>query len=210
MDIEHNFLVMSPKLCESNIVVSTENYIVIRMDQVKDDKGKVIDRPIVPELKLSPKRAIICIVGTITGFLIAVALALALIFRKQVSINYMEGLEWVMNYYTSGCIDWRWKYNYNYPPLLSDLIKYIPQWECNFLEKKSKNPVTSQVQLAYVLPRSSLYLIPNNKYLTLLKHVPEYYENNGDLQWAFCKYIWESHAVLPDIDIENLEYLLNK
>ena len=48
---------------------------------------KVIDRPIVPELKLSPKRAIICIVGTITGFLIAVALALALIFRKQVSIN---------------------------------------------------------------------------------------------------------------------------
>ena len=45
---------------------------------------KVIDRPIVPELKLSPKRAIICIVGTITGFLIAVALALALIFRRQV------------------------------------------------------------------------------------------------------------------------------
>lgn len=45
---------------------------------------KVIDRPIVPELKLSPKRAIICIVGTITGFLIAVAFALALIFRRQV------------------------------------------------------------------------------------------------------------------------------
>ena len=46
---------------------------------------KVIDRPIVPELKLSPKRAIICIVGTITGFMIAVALALALIFRRQVT-----------------------------------------------------------------------------------------------------------------------------
>tara|TARA_B100000401_G_scaffold67423_1_gene40541 strand:+ start:239 stop:1168 length:930 start_codon:yes stop_codon:yes gene_type:complete len=45
---------------------------------------KVIDRPIVPELKLSPKRAIICIVGTITGFMIAVALVLALIFRRQV------------------------------------------------------------------------------------------------------------------------------
>ncbi len=45
---------------------------------------KVIDRPIAPELKLSPKRAIICIVGTITGFMIAVVLALALIFRRQV------------------------------------------------------------------------------------------------------------------------------
>ena len=131
-------------------------------------------------------------------------------FTKKVCMNYLEGLEWVMTYYTHGCIDWRWKYNYNYPPLFSDLIKYIPQWDCNFLEKKPKNPVTSQVQLAYVLPRSSLYLIPNNKYLTLLKHVPEYYEDTGELQWAFCKYIWESHAVLPCINIENLEYLLNK
>ena len=44
---------------------------------------KVIDRPIY-QIKTFTKRAIICIVGTITGFLIAVALALALIFRRQV------------------------------------------------------------------------------------------------------------------------------
>ena len=48
---------------------------------------KVIDKPIVPELKFEPKRAIICIVGTISGFIITLLITLALIFRKQVSIN---------------------------------------------------------------------------------------------------------------------------
>jgi len=47
----------------------------------------VIDKPIVPELKFEPKRAIICIVGTISGFIITLLITLALIFRKQVSIN---------------------------------------------------------------------------------------------------------------------------
>ena len=123
-------------------------------------------------------------------------------------MNYLEGLEWVMAYYTNGCLDWRWKYNYDYPPLLSDLIKYIPQWDCEFLEKKPKNPVTPMVQLSYVLPKNSLQLIPNNKYITLLKHVPEYYNDDCEIVWAFCKYMWESHIVLPTIDIEYLEELM--
>ena len=56
--------------------------------------------------------------------------------RRQICFNYMEALEWTMKYYTHGCVDWRWKYNYNYAPLLEDLVKYIPYFQTSFFEKR--------------------------------------------------------------------------
>ena len=48
---------------------------------------KVIDKPIAPELKLEPKRAMICIVGTIAGFIFTLLIAMVLIFRQEALRN---------------------------------------------------------------------------------------------------------------------------
>ena len=110
-------------------------------------------------------------------------------YRKEICINYLEGLEWTMNYYSGDCIDWRWTYKYNYPPLLSDLQKYVPYFNTQLLTNKEKNPISSQEQLNHVLPED----LKNSLIKNYIK-----VNNNNELsryaiKWAFCKYIWEGH-----------------
>ena len=125
--------------------------------------------------------------------------------KRNISVNYLEGLEWTMKYYTTGCPDWRWKYKYNYPPLLKDLIQCIPVFDTVFVLKKPENPVSELVQLCYVLPRSSLNLLPNKLYFELLRKYDHWYKGNCDYVWAYCRYFWEAHVEMNEIDINELE-----
>ena len=120
--------------------------------------------------------------------------------RKEICTNYLEGLEWTFKYYRSGCVDWRWTYNYDYPPLLVDLIKYVPYFDTCFIKTRLPEPVSPIEQLSYVLPKQSLYLIPGGIGEKLLQEHPEWYDDNCEFQWAFCKYFWEAHVKLPTFE----------
>ena len=125
--------------------------------------------------------------------------------KQQICINYLEGLEWTLKYYTSGCPDWRWHYKYNYPPLLSDLIQHVPYFDTDFISKKADSPVSEVTQLCYVLPKQSMKMLPSKIYDKVIRDHKHLYNDEFKFQWAFCRYFWESHAVLPEIDIEDLE-----
>ena len=126
--------------------------------------------------------------------------------RQEICINYVEGLEWNMEYYTKGCIDWNWYYKYDYPPLFSDLIKHVPYHFKQLLARKPEAPVSNFFQLSYVLPKNSLYLLPANIKKRLLE--TDWYVDDCDFKWSYCKYFWESHPVLPDIQPKALERIL--
>ena len=130
--------------------------------------------------------------------------------RKQICINYLEGLEWTMKYYTVDCPDWRWCYKYNYPPLLTDLIQYIPYFDTTFIKEKPENPVSPLVQLCYVLPRTSLQFLPEGLYKKLLQEHGDWYGLDYDFMWAYCRYFWESHVQLPEIEIDELETFIEQ
>ena len=125
--------------------------------------------------------------------------------NKMICMNYLEGLEWTMKYYTTDCCDWRWCYRYNYPPLLSDLIKYIPCFNKELIENKPDKPLTELVQLCYVLPKQSLMFLPDKLYKALIKEKLDLYRTDCDFSWAYCRYFWEAHPNLPHIDVAELE-----
>ena len=90
--------------------------------------------------------------------------------RKQICKEYIKALEWTLSYYLNSCLDWRWGYNYLYTPLLDDLYQYIPTLDTLFFTSIKTNPVSSQTQLAYVLPKTSYHLL-NKQLVRIMKLV---------------------------------------
>ena len=128
--------------------------------------------------------------------------------------NYLEGMEWTFQYYTRGCVDWKWTYANHYPPLLADLVQHIPDDATrSFLQVKPKDPIRDVVQLCYVLPKASHALLPPAVARGLMrsKLASKYTDDGGcDFKWAYCKYFWECHTDLPALDLGDLEDIVKK
>lgn len=120
---------------------------------------------------------------------------------KTISINYLEGLEWCFEYYNFKCKNTKWKYNFSYPPLLTDLCKYVPIFNTEFL-KKENSFVNTTTQLAYVIPRTSFHLLENNTIEILERKYKYNYEMTHKLCWAYCKYLWEAHIEFPYVNLD--------
>lgn len=130
--------------------------------------------------------------------------------KSQICNNYLEGIEWTLKYYTTGCPDWRWTYHYHYAPLLKDLLSYTPYFNVEFInsDRTKMTPVNEYTQLCYVLPRNSLHYLPTHIYNKLIEKYEHLYGTDYGFSWSFCKYFWESHVNLPHIDINKIEELV--
>lgn len=122
---------------------------------------------------------------------------------KEMTENYVGGLQWVLYYYYRGCPSWSWYYRYHYAPRISDVIKGIDQ----NIEFHKGQPFKPFQQLMAVLPERSKNLIPV-VYRPLMydEHSPilDFYPNEVELDLNGKTADWEAVVKISFVDQKRL------
>ena len=122
---------------------------------------------------------------------------------KKLCHEYLEGMQWVLSYYTRGVPNWKWFFNHHYAPTASVLATHIDSFK--FKNYGRTIPTTPYQQLLCVLPPKSAHLLPQplDKLLTnesspLKKHCP----NDFNIDLSGKRKEWEGIVILPMVDFE--------
>jgi 5'-3' exonuclease len=125
---------------------------------------------------------------------------------KDICLNYIDGLVWVLNYYIGNTQDFTYIYNYDYAPLLNDLKKYFPHFSMDtpLINNNDIDPFKDTTVLAYVLPITDYNLIPKNKAEKIKNTYSKFFKEKYDIKWAYVRHMWEAHIDLPNIPVSVL------
>ena len=125
------------------------------------------------------------------------------ISQEQICHEYLEGMQWVISYYTRGVPNWKWNYKYHYAPPASILSNNLKSFK--FKEYPHTTPSTPYQQLLCVLPPKSAKLIPEplcnlltNSNSPLKHFCPDVFE----IDLAGKRKEWEGIVLLPSVDFE--------
>jgi 5'-3' exonuclease len=129
---------------------------------------------------------------------------------NEICENYITGIKWVFFYYFKGCPSWDWKYNYRHAPLISSLCEYLQgtntnsnMLNINQIKFSASKPLDPVNQLLYILPKSSLKLVPI-KYQSVFKN-NYFYPDQYAVDMIFKRYFWQTQPILPDINYKQLK-----
>jgi 5'-3' exonuclease len=135
--------------------------------------------------------------------------------EKDICHSYLEGMQWVLSYYTQGVQDWNWRYPYNYAPFCSTLSKHVKSYSFKTSPVETspvktgyviKNkPTLPFIQLLMVLPPKSSNLLPEPLGKALCEELKEYNPEEFEIDLSGKRREWEGTVILPRVDIEKVE-----
>ena len=122
---------------------------------------------------------------------------------RNLTENYIQGIQWVLYYYYRGIASWPWFYRYHYSPMISDVMKGLNA-DLNF---KLGQPFRPNEQLMGVLPDRSKKIVPQ-VYWPLMTDpespIIDFYPRDFELDMNGKKMDWEAVVKIPFIDEKRL------
>lgn len=125
---------------------------------------------------------------------------------------YVQGLQWIMDYYLGKPVSYSWYFPWSLPPLWSDIRDELER--ASGLEGAGLNtpavtpPVEPQQQLAMVLPASSWWLIRDQRLKALPSKAPAYWPSQFGFFSVGRRWMWECEPEIPVMCVERLLVLL--
>ena len=117
---------------------------------------------------------------------------------QYICLEYLKGIQFVMLYYFRGCPTWTWFYPYFMSPFLGDVIDILQETletdpdKLDFQFDKD-TPFKPFTQLAFILPKASIDLLPKPFY-SLVNHdaVAHYFPDNYEFEPfdGIREYMW--------------------
>lgn len=124
---------------------------------------------------------------------------------RQICLDYIEGLQWVLDYYTTGITSWKWYYPHYYTIFSSDLAKFVQQYQ--HIDYPPTKPLNPFEQLLCVLPPFSSNILPSplNTLLEEKSPLKKYYPDCFEVDLEGKRNDWEGIAILPFIRLADIQ-----
>jgi 5'-3' exonuclease len=134
-------------------------------------------------------------------------------FAKEMVKNYIIGMKWVTQYYFDKCPSWDWYFQYEHPPFLSDINKFLSEIDINKIDFVEGKPLKPFVQLLCVLPQQSSYLLPyklRNLTTNAKSSLSHLYPLDFEQDFISKTKYWMGIPLLPSLEIDLVKYIYNK
>jgi 5'-3' exonuclease len=129
--------------------------------------------------------------------------------ERKICHDYLEGMQWVLSYYTRGATNWKWRFPYHYAPFAYTISKNIDGFKFPIYEETK--PTIPFIQLLSVLPPKSADLLPSPlSDLLKGKEMSKYCPLEFPIDTSGCKNSWEATVILPMVEYSEIEKLYLK
>ena len=114
----------------------------------------------------------------------------------QVVGEYLQGLQWIVDYYLGKPVSYSWYFPWNVPPLWGDLVAQV-RGGLVVTAAPVTLPVAPQEQLAMVLPMDSWWLVREPRLRALPATLPAYWPARFGFFSVGRRWLWECEAEIP-------------